>query len=139
MRERSEIPQVFLATLGVLITNAAIFAIGVYLALKEYGDLSIGPYSAFQRPGSNFYFFTIAALSSAGISITQLIYVIPVTMRLNRRGQFALKKGVIIGAVITALLNGGCYRVFQEIPLHIFLEDILIFLEDIRNGFTHRR
>jgi hypothetical protein len=139
MRERSEIPQVILATLGVLITNAAIFGIGVYLALKEYGDLSIGPYSAFQRPGSNFYFFIIPALSSAVISITQLIYVIPVIIWLNRRGQFALKKGVIIGAVITALLNCGCYSVSQEIPLHILLEDIRILLEDIRNGFTHRR
>jgi hypothetical protein len=97
MRERSEIPQVFLATLGVLITNAAIFGIGVYLALHNYGRS----------------FFTIAALSSAGISITQLIYIIPVIIWLNRRGQFALKKGVIIGAVITALLNGGCYLILS--------------------------
>ena len=38
VRERSEILQVILATLGVLITNAAIFGIGVYLALYNYGS-----------------------------------------------------------------------------------------------------
>ncbi len=97
MRERREIPQVILATLGVLLTNAAIFGIGVYLALQNYGSS----------------FFTIAALSSAGISITQIIYIIPTIIWLNRRGQFALKKGVIIGAVITALLNGGCYLILS--------------------------
>jgi len=97
MRERSEFPQVILATLGVLITNAAIFGIGVYLALQNYGSS----------------FFVIPALSSAGISITQLIYIIPVIIWLNRRRQFALKKGVIIGAVITALLNGGCYLILS--------------------------
>jgi hypothetical protein len=95
MRERSETRQIILAALGVLITNAAIFGIGVYLALYNY-DRS---------------FFIIPALSSAVISITQLIYVIPVIIWLNRRRQFALKKGVIIGAVITALLNGGCYLI----------------------------
>lgn len=97
MRERSEIPRVILATLGVLIINAAIFGIGVFLALSSY----------------NSSFFVIPALSSAGISITQLIYVIPVIIWLNRRRQFALKKGVIIGAVITALLNGGCYLILS--------------------------
>jgi hypothetical protein len=97
MRERSEIPRVILATLGVLIINAAIFGIGVFLALSSY----------------NSSFFVIPALSSAGISITQLIYIIPVIIWLNRRRQFALKKGVIIGAVITALLNGGCYLILS--------------------------
>jgi hypothetical protein len=93
MRESNEIKQFILATLGILIANAAIFCIGVYLALQNYGNS----------------FFTIAAFSSAGISITQLLYVIPVIIWLNRRRQFALKQGVIIGAIITALLNGGCY------------------------------
>ena len=93
MRERSEILQVILATLGILITNAVIFGIGVFLALSSYGSS----------------FFVIPALSSTGISITQLIYVIPILIWLRRRQQFALEKGVTIGAIITVLLNGGCY------------------------------
>ena len=45
-------------------------------------------------------------------SIWQLLYVIPVCFWLRRRQRFALMKGVIIGAVITALLNGACYLLF---------------------------
>ncbi|HEY9613099.1 hypothetical protein [Allocoleopsis sp.] len=44
-----------------------------------------------------------------GIGIFQFIYVIPVSMWLKQREEYALMKGVIIGAVITALLNGGCW------------------------------
>ncbi|MGC1396473.1 MAG: hypothetical protein WA828_19595 [Coleofasciculaceae cyanobacterium] len=43
------------------------------------------------------------------IGIAQLIYVIPAIFWLKQRGRFGLMKGVIIGAVITALLNGGCW------------------------------
>ncbi len=45
----------------------------------------------------------------AGLGIVQLIYVIPAIIVLRRRGEFALLKGLIIGAVVTALLNGGCW------------------------------
>lgn len=97
MRERPEFPQIILAALGVLITNAILFSIGVVLALNSY----------------NTTFFIIPILISGGISITQLIYVIPVMIWLRKRQQLALNKGVIIGAVITALLNGGCYLLFM--------------------------
>ena len=95
MRERSKILQVILAALGVLITNAVIFSIRFYLALSSYNSRVFMP-----------------ALSSALISITQLIYVSPTLIWLWRRQQFALEKGVVIGAIITVLLNGGCYLLF---------------------------
>ncbi|PMB50877.1 hypothetical protein CEN40_00635 [Fischerella thermalis CCMEE 5205] len=44
-----------------------------------------------------------------GIGITQVVYIIPVLLRLKRQEKFALMKGVIIGAIFTALLNGGCW------------------------------
>lgn len=43
------------------------------------------------------------------LGIAQLIYVIPAIFILRRRRSFTLVKGVIIGAVVTALLNGGCW------------------------------
>lgn len=50
-----------------------------------------------------------------GLGLSQLLYVVPVAIRLKRRQQWGLMKGVIIGAVITALLNGGCWLlVFQN-------------------------
>ncbi len=97
MRGRSDISKTILATLAVLGINTAIFFLGVFLALNSY----------------NTNFFVVPALSSAGISITQLIYVIPTLILLRRRQQDALEKGVVIGAVITALLNGGCYLILS--------------------------
>ena len=44
--------------------------------------------------------------------LTQLIYVIPACYWLKRKRRIGLMKGVIIGAVITALLNGGCWSLF---------------------------
>lgn len=45
----------------------------------------------------------------AAIGITQLIYVIPLAVMLNRGHHYSVLKGVIIGAVLTALLNSGCF------------------------------
>lgn len=43
------------------------------------------------------------------ISLVQLIYVIPAAVVLYRQERFSAMKGVILGAVLTALLNGGCW------------------------------
>ncbi len=44
-----------------------------------------------------------------GIGIAQLVYIIPVAILLARKREWEKMKGVILGAVITALLNGGCW------------------------------
>jgi uncharacterized BrkB/YihY/UPF0761 family membrane protein len=44
-----------------------------------------------------------------GVGITQLIYVIPLIIYYRKQQKYGLMKGVIVGAVITALLNGGCW------------------------------
>jgi hypothetical protein len=53
---------------------------------------------------------TIAALYSVGgIGLLQLLYVVPRSLVLRRQQRWSRMKGVIIGAVIVALLNGGCW------------------------------
>lgn len=56
---------------------------------------------------------SFAALSMVsaimGWGIFQLVYVIPLVIYLRRKRRYELMKGVIVGAVITALLNGGCW------------------------------
>jgi hypothetical protein len=47
-----------------------------------------------------------------GVGIAQLLYVIPLVIWFRQRRQWGLMKGVIIGAVITALLNGGCWLIY---------------------------
>jgi hypothetical protein len=44
-----------------------------------------------------------------GFSLWQLFYVIPLCLWLKKRDKTALMKGVIIGAIITFLVNGGCF------------------------------
>lgn len=58
---------------------------------------------------SDYIFFQILINSIFGIGLAQLFYVIPVVIWLNRRQEWGRMKGVIIGAVLTALLNGGCF------------------------------
>ena len=55
------------------------------------------------------YFVVIYIYALGGIGITQLIYVIPLVFWLRRERKWGLMKGIILGAVITALLNGGCW------------------------------
>ncbi len=48
----------------------------------------------------------------AGLFLWQLLYVIPVCIWLKRNRNLFMMKGVIIGAVITALLNGTFFLMF---------------------------
>jgi hypothetical protein len=65
------------------------------------GSISIG--------GIGFYIGSFLNLGFLGIGIAQLIYVVPAIIVLRRRREFAVLKGLIIGAIITALLNGACW------------------------------
>lgn len=49
------------------------------------------------------------AIGAAGFLFWQLLYVIPLIITLRRRGQIAQSKGVVIAAVLTALVNGACF------------------------------
>jgi hypothetical protein len=43
------------------------------------------------------------------IGIMQFLYVVPITVYHRRHQRFELAKGVLIGAMITILLNGSCF------------------------------
>ncbi len=59
-------------------------------------------------PGLGFLdtFFSLAII---GIGLSQLLYVIPIVISLKRQEKWGEMKGLIIGAVITFLLSGGCW------------------------------
>jgi hypothetical protein len=50
-----------------------------------------------------------------GFLFWQLLYVIPLIIWCRRRRKFGMMKGVIIGAVITALVNGACFVAFSSL------------------------
>lgn len=62
----------------------------------------------------NYTFLGVWIYGSYGFFLLQLLYVIPLIIRLKRQSKVARMKGVIIGAVITALLNGACFLAFSR-------------------------
>ena len=67
--------------------------------------------------GIGYYIARFLGLGIFGIGIAQLIYVVPAIIVLRRRRHFAVLKGLIIGATITALLNGGCWLLIYSITM----------------------
>ncbi|MDB9513670.1 hypothetical protein PN499_20960 [Kamptonema animale CS-326] len=51
----------------------------------------------------------------ASIGLWQIVYAIPLILLMKRKQKWGLMKGVIICAVLTALLNGGCW-IFLIVP-----------------------
>jgi hypothetical protein len=62
------------------------------------------------------YIAPLIGFAIFGIGISQLLYVVPVIFWARKQQEWGLMKGVIIGAVITALLNGGCFLIFIRAP-----------------------
>jgi len=80
---------------------------GLHLAALILGSI-LGPI-LISIGGIGYYIASFLGFGIFGIGIAQLIYVVPAIIVLRRRREFALLKGLIIGAIITALLNGGCW------------------------------
>jgi hypothetical protein len=53
--------------------------------------------------------FSDLGFAAMTFGLTQLLYVIPRGIYLYRQKNWPRFKGVVIGAVIAALLNGGCW------------------------------
>lgn len=102
--EQNELAQIFLG-FGLLI--AFHFAAGMLIHIVS---LIIGPLLGFYYVGG-----VIATVSIIGFMFVQLLYVIPMIIRFRRRRKFGMMKGVIIGAVLTALVNGGCFIIFIQL------------------------
>jgi Na+/proline symporter len=65
----------------------------------------------------NYPYISLAVYLYAGMgfSLIQLIYVIPIVLKLKQQQRWGMMKGVIIGAVLTALLNGGCWLLMSGV------------------------
>lgn len=59
--------------------------------------------------GGGYTFLYAWIIGTAGFLFWQLLYVIPLILVLRRRGNVAMAKGVVIAAVLTALVNGACF------------------------------
>lgn len=95
MNNRNEVLGIFLGIVLALVLNAVgiatLFLLGASL-------------SQINAIVGQFCLFAIA-----GIGIFQVVYIIPYSVKLKRDGNIGMMKGLIIGAVIVALLNGACW------------------------------
>ena len=90
------------------IVSGIFLLIGLHIAAVILGSIVL--FIHFSLVGKdNYLTLLLFGPFLAGLGIAQLIYVIPAIFILRRRRNFTLVKGVIIGAVVTALLNGGCW------------------------------
>ncbi|WP_190414502.1 hypothetical protein [Coleofasciculus sp. FACHB-125] len=97
MRSRNEITEMISGIFLVLGIHILVWIILEFLSFIIVNLLSI--YSIAQ----------ILAILIFSIGLSQLLYVVPIIFWLRRQQRWGLMKGVIIGAVLTALLNGGCW------------------------------
>ena len=88
---------------AILLINFLALCSGVVLMFLAY----IAYVVKYDYVGGFFWFF--GSLFALMIGLGQLLYVIPWLIKLKKSGESAQAKGIIIGALITAFLNGGCY------------------------------
>ncbi len=62
-----------------------------------------------------YWLMSLLSLTGLAIGITQIFYLFPLGLYLKRKGKDLFVKGMIISAVITALINGAC---FATLPLN---------------------
>jgi hypothetical protein len=88
----------------IIIGMLILFGINILVALLIFLlGLGIGQYFG------SYSFLNVWLIGLQGLFLWQLLYVIPLVIRYRRQQKFARMKGVIIAAVVTALLNGACY------------------------------
>jgi hypothetical protein len=93
--------QIVLGAIAIITLNAFIFTIIFLMFLN------------FTRSPTFFENFMLSLASSIGLS--QLIYITPLVIILKKQRQRYWMQGTIIGACITALINGGCWAMFSPV------------------------
>ena len=58
---------------------------------------------------NSYAFLGVWVVGAMGFVFWQLLYVIPLCLWLKRQGKIGMMKGVIIAAILTALVNGACF------------------------------
>ena len=96
-RQNNQGLNIFLGIVAVILGH--ILAVVVMIALSAVPPIS--------RILGDLLFYALF-----GIGFTQLIYVLPLCWRLQRRERTDTLKGVAIAALLTLLLNGGCFILF---------------------------
>jgi heme/copper-type cytochrome/quinol oxidase subunit 4 len=93
-RPLSPAAEMIIGAISTIVLN-----VGIAIAFIVIGMLSASVYPPL---------FSIAFVAPF-VGLVQLAYILPICIYLQRRGRANWMKGIIIGACITVLLNGGCW------------------------------
>ncbi|MEO1401634.1 MAG: hypothetical protein AAFV72_10365 [Cyanobacteria bacterium J06635_1] len=98
-------PETLKIIFGMLIT------FGLHAVFWTFASIivSVLPYNGITSTLSNTVFWSMFA-----IGLSQLIYMVPLILWFRKTRAYGWMKGFIAGAVITALLNGGCWLIFSS-------------------------
>jgi hypothetical protein len=108
MTRRNESDSLLIGIL--LVFGCHILALLAYLSLLVLiaGIAASLSYPAFLSPIVSNYYGLIPLFF---FGLAQLIYVVPLALRMRRRSKTEMMKGVIIAATFTFLLNSACFIV----------------------------
>ncbi|OCR01148.1 hypothetical protein BCD67_17415 [Oscillatoriales cyanobacterium USR001] len=93
MSQNNEALGIFLGFVLILVMHSLVLSALIFAS----------PYLPFFNRNYNFF------LIPAFIGLWQNIYVIPLIFLARKDRRFGVMKGVIVCAIITALVNGGCW------------------------------
>ncbi|MGG6263777.1 hypothetical protein ACQ4M3_17775 [Leptolyngbya sp. AN03gr2] len=65
--------------------------------------------------------FNLCMLLFWGIGFSQIIHLLPISLWLRRQRQSETLKGLMIGAITTCLLCGGCFVIFSQAVFYYLL------------------
>lgn len=97
MNNRREIIDFIAGMILLAVLHVAFVAIAIPITAVVRNDAS--PYAGLEA----------MAYVLLSLGITQLLYALPLSLFLKRKGRQAMLKGVIATGVITVLLNSGCF------------------------------
>jgi len=99
MSRRNEVVEIIVGIVLTLVMHCLVLAALIFTS----------PYLPYFNRDYNFF------LIPASIGLWQFFYIIPLIFLLKKRQRWGVMKGVIACAVLTALINGGCW-VFLVVP-----------------------
>jgi hypothetical protein len=93
--------------LGAILVLALQIIVGVLTVILIYGTIAI--VSVFRIQPNGPLLVLIPSAPSLFIGVTQIAYLAPLFAYFAQRGRREVSKGILLGAIVTLLLNSACY------------------------------
>jgi hypothetical protein len=93
--------------LGAILVLAIQIIVGVLTVILIYGAIAIVSILQIRTPSN--LLIVIMGAPTLFIGITQIAYLTPLFAYFAQRGRREVSKGILLGAIVTFLLNSACF------------------------------